>query len=153
MRCFSVLLLLLLLLLSSSSALLHVSNVEKFLRQNWCESVYITLAAQQHKLHIHQQHNNQQWENEWMNERHKIFVALSLVRCLFRSVSLSVCFVLRSPFFRQRLVFFFSLFLYVQIRLFSGLITTTARKLDRENQSEHILEVCILYSILLLCHF
>lgn len=26
--------------------------------------------------------------------------------------------------------------------LFPGLITTTARKLDRENQSEHILEVC-----------
>lgn len=33
-------------------------------------------------------------------------------------------------------------FLY-KLRLFSGLITTTARKLDRENQSEHILEVCI----------
>lgn len=29
------------------------------------------------------------------------------------------------------------------MRLFSGLITTTARKLDRENQAEHILEVCM----------
>lgn len=27
---------------------------------------------------------------------------------------------------------------------FLGLITTTARKLDRENQPEHILEVCII---------
>lgn len=38
--------------------------------------------------------------------------------------------------------------------LFTGLITTTARKLDRENQSEHILEVCILFFFLLFsCDF
>lgn len=56
-------------------------------------------------------------------------------------------FVLRLVLLLLTCNIFFAHFPLFHVFFFPGLITTTARKLDRENQSEHILEVCIILHI------
>lgn len=78
------------------------------------------------------------WVEYWIKRMNTCLLwALSIFHVFL--LLLCDCFtfmVLSTPFFWFLCVFFLS------VILFPGLITTTARKLDRENQSEHILEVC-----------